>query len=265
MNASLARKTVADRWKSTLFYGIGLVAYMFLLTSIFPTFRNMPNIEQFTENYPEDLMRFFGSGEFDLTSFSSYMNMEFLGLMIVIIMGAYVFAFARSVTAGEVKEGTIELLVTQPVERWEIVVTKSVVMLGGITVLLAAVVASVMVFGSIFGVDVAYRGFACYLPLAIALFFCVAGYSLLLSVMMPRGGIMAAVGLTLLLYVLNFIGETVRSVSWVRYISIFRYYDPGRVLHRGTVPWADVLVLAGFGAAALAAAAWLFQHRDLKL
>lgn len=265
MNANLARKTLGDRWKNSIFYGIGLVAYTFLLVSIFPSFQNFPQVEQFTENYPEELLRFFGSGELDFTQFGSYMNIEFLGLMMVIIMGAYVFTFARSITAGEVKEGTIELLVTQPVERWEIVATKSAVMLAGITALLTATVVSIMAFGSMFGIEMSYSGFASYLPLAIALFVCIAGYSLLLTVIIPKGGTMAAVGLTIAFYVLNFIGESVSSVSWVKFASIFHYYDVGGVLESGTVPWLDILVLAGVGAAALAASAYLFQHRDLTL
>ena len=76
---------------------------------------------------------------------------------------------------------------------------------------------------------------------------------------------MAAVGLTIALYLLNFIGESVKSVRWVRYASIFHYYNPANVLDSGSVPWIDVAVLAGVGIASIAVAAWIFQHRDINL
>lgn len=265
MNWNLALKTIRDRWKNTLFYAIGLAAYTLMITAIYPTFRNVPNIDEFLKNYPEDLMRLFGSGQFDFTNFNSYINIEFLGLMMVIIVGVFVFTFARSVTAGEMKDGTLELLITQPIQRWGVVATKSAVMLGGIVVLMVTIVLSIFAFGSMFDVGVSYSGFASFLPLAIALFLCIGGYSVLLEVIVPRGGIMAAVGLTIGLYLMNFIAETVNSIRWIRYLSIFHYYDPAKVLSKGTVPWLDILVLAGVGLASIVAAAYIFQHRDINL
>lgn len=265
MNWDLVQKTVSDRWKNTLFYGIGLVAYTVMITAIYPTFRNISGIDKLLKNYPKEVLRFFGSTEFDISTFNGYINVEFLGLMMVIIVSAYVFTFARSVTAGEMKDGTLELLVTQPIERWEVVASKSVVMLAGITALVASVVLSVFAFGPIFRVDISFSGFASFLPLAIALFICVGGYSVLLAVILPQIGIMSAVGVTIAFYLANFVGESVKSISWIRYASIFHYYDPGKVLAEGAVPWLDVLVLAGVGLACLVAAAWAFQHRDLSL
>ncbi len=265
MNAKLAQKTFDDRWRITGVFGIGLVAYVFLITAIFPSIKKMPNIEQFTKSYPRELLKFFGSAKFDFTNFSSYITLEFLGLMMIIIVGAYVFVFARSVTAGEIKDGTLELLVTQPIQRWQIVITKSAVMLGGIVALLVSVILGVFAFGSAFKVGVAFGGFASYLPVAVALFLAIAGYSVLLSVVVPKGGIMASVGITIAFYLLNFIGESVGAVSWVRYLSIFHYYRPADVLGSGSVPWIDVLILAAIGVITLAGAAYLFQHRDLYL
>lgn len=265
MNWNLALKTVRDRWKNTLFFGIGLAAYTLMITAIYPAFRDIPDIDKLLKNYPEQLLRLFGSSQFDLTNFNNYINIEFLGLMMVIIVGAYVFTFARSVTAGEIKDGTLELLVTQPVHRWEVVATKSVVMLGGIVTLMVTVVLSVFAFGFIFDVGVSYGGFASFLPLAIALFLCIGGYAVLLGVIVPKYGAMAAVGVTIALYLMNFAGESVKSISGIRYFSIFHYYNSLNVLTRGAVPWVDVLVLTCVGLACLVAASYIFQHRDLSL
>lgn len=144
-------------------------------------------------------------------------------------------------------------------------VTKSAVMLVGIVALMASVFLSMLAFGSIFDVGLTYSGFASYLPVAIALFLCIGGYSVLIGVVVPRHGTMAAVGITIAFYLMNFIGESVKSISVIRYLSIFHYYNPADVLSKGSVPWLDVLVLAGVGLAGIVAAAYIFQHRDINL
>ncbi len=101
--------------------------------------------------------------------------------------------------------------------------TKSAVMLVGIVALMASVFLSMLAFGSIFDVGLTYSGFASYLPVAIALFLCIGGYSVLIGVVVPRHGTMAAVGITIAFYLMNFIGESVKSISVIRYLSIFHY------------------------------------------
>lgn len=265
MNWNLVKKTVSDRWRGTLVYGVGLAAWTLMLTAIFPSFKNMSGLNELIERYPENIYKLFGGAELDFTDFDNFITVEFLGLMIVIIVGAFVFTFARSIVAGELKEGTLELLLAQPVERWRVVVSKGAVMLAGIVGLVLVVIVSVFVFGSAFKVGVSYSGYLAYWPLGVCLFVAIGGYTTLLSILNPRRGVMAAVAVTLAFYLMNFVAETVGFLKVVKYFSIFHYYNPGEVLGSGSVPWLDMLFLAGLGVACFAAALWFFERKDIVL
>lgn len=265
MNWNLVGKTVKDRWRSTVIYAAALAAYTLMMTAIFPTFKNISGLEEIMEQYPEDLFRLFGGAEFDFTNFNNYITVEFLGLIFIVIVGAYVFTFARSMVAGEIKDGTMELLLSQPVERWQVLTSKGLVMVAGFTGLVLVVILSIIAFGSAFNVGVTYSSYLAFLPLAITMFIAIAGYSILLTVIVPRWGTMAAVGVTLAFYLLNFAAETVASISWLKYLSIFYYYNVNSVLSGGGVPVVNILVLAGLGLACFAVALYLFQRMDIKL
>lgn len=266
MNLTLARKTVVDRLKGTVFFGIGLVAYMLLLVSIFPSFKNMPNMEELMDSYPEELLKFFGVESFNLADFNSYMSMEFFGMAMIVILGVYVFTFARSITAGEQRDGSMELLITQPVRRWQIVATKSLVLFAGIAALVLVIFLSIFLFGSVFDVGgLTYKGYLAFMLPCMALFTSIAGIATLFSVLFPRNGIALSVVLTLAMYLVNFMGTTVDSLSWTRYASIFNYYNAYEVISTAQLPWAHLLVLAAVGIGCFSAAAAVFEHRDLVL
>lgn len=265
MNWNLVGKTISDRWKNTAVYAAGLALYTLMLTAIFPSFMKIEGINELIEQYPKEIFELFGGAEFDFTSFSNYISVEFLGLIIIIIIGAYVFTFGRSMVAGEMKDGTLELLLAQPVARWRVLSSKAAVMLAGIVGLTAVTVLAVLAFGSAFDVGVSYRGFLAYWPLAVAMFIAIAGYTILLTVIVPRWGTMAAVGVTLAFYLLNFATKMVGSIDFMKYFSIFHYYDPNTVLNTGGVPVVHILVLTGFGVACFLVGLFIFQRKDVIL
>ena len=265
MSWNLVRKTISDRWRGTVFYAAGIAAYVLMMAAIFPSIEKIERIQEIVDKYPENLFRFFGVEKIDMGNWNNYLTVEFLGLIVVIIIGAFVFSFARSITAGELKDGTLELLLAQPVERWKVLVSKGLVLVAGIVALVLTIVLSVYAFGSAFKVGVSYTGFLAYLPLASALFISIAGYSVLLTVILPNRGVMAAVGLTLAFYLVNFAASGSRSLDKLKYFTIFHYYDPVRTLESGTLAVRDTLVLLAAGLICLAAAVRVFQRKDIIL
>lgn len=247
LNTNLAKKIIKDKWKSTLYYITGVSSYMLMLAAIFPSIKNMKGIEELIESYPKEILKLFGASEINITDFSNYVTMEFLGLISVVIIGAYVFSFARGMISGELKDGTLELLLSQPVERWKVISTQVIIMIAGITSIIVSIVVSAFVFGTAFKLSVSYRGFAAYIPVAFSLFFCVGGYTLLFTAIFPKRGTMTAIGVTLVLYMLNFAASVSEPVHKLRFLSIFNYYDPAGALKTGTPPAVDIIVLITLG------------------
>jgi len=269
LNRNVFDKTVLERWRPTLVYVVGLLAYMLMLTAVYPTFRRMLETKaELFKDYPKALLQLFGVQSIDTASFSNYITIELLGFIWVIIIAAYVIAFARQMVAGEVNDGTLELLMAQPVARWKLLTSEGLALLGGIAVLVVSTVFGIIAYGAIFasGTGLNYSGCAAFIPVGISLAAAVAGYSVLFSVLFndPRRAVMASVGLTLFFYLLHFAASYSGVLEKVDWFGIFHYYNPLKVLDSGRVPVKSVLVLLAFAAVGFGASVWFFQRKDLK-
>ncbi len=265
LDTNLAKKSIKDKWKTTLFYITGVCSYILMLTAIYPSFKNMKGIEELGKSYPKEILKLFGASEINIADFSNYVTIEFLSLIAVIIVGAYVFSFARSIISGELKDGTLELLLSQPVERWKVISTQVIIMLAGIISIIVSIVVSVFIFGTAFKLSVSYSGFAAYIPVAFSFFFCIGGYTLLLTAIFPKRGTIAAIGLTLVLYMINFAANVAEPIQGLRFLSIFNYYDPAHVLKTGTPPAADIAVLLAVGVLCYTAATIKFERMNITM
>jgi len=265
MNLNLIRKTVSDRWRGISVYAGGLAAYVLFLCALYPTFRKALAVKQFfAKNYPQALLKFFGVKSFDVSSFNNYIVLELLTIIWVVIVGAFVIGFARYMIAGEVEEGTLEFLLSQPIKRWKVLTSEGSV-LAGIAGLVVTTVLSVFIFGKAFGFRVSYAGFLAFAPLGFALFIAMAGYSIFFSALFreARRALMASAAVIFGFYLLHFAAGYSRVVDKIDYLGIFHYYDPLGVLNSGGVPVRDVLVLLAFGIALFCIALWIFQRKDI--
>jgi beta-exotoxin I transport system permease protein len=265
MNLNLIRKTMSDRWRSTAIYAGAIAAYLLMTTSIFPTFQKISGIQDIIDKYPKNLLKLFGVESFDIASFNNYVVIEFLSLIWVVIAAAYIIAFARGMVSGELSDGTMELLLAQPIERWKVLTSEGLVLLGGIVSVVVVTVLSIFFWGAIFGLKITYSGYAAFIPLGVVFFLAIAGYSIFFSAVFsdPRHSAMAAAGLTLVFYLVHFGGAYSKFFDKVDWFGIFHYYDPLKVLNSGSVPVKSILLLLAFAAVGFAAALWVFQRRDI--
>ncbi len=269
MNGSVFMKTVSERWRATTVYVLGLLGYMLMLTAVYPTFRKMLAAKsELLESYPKGFLKLFGVKSLDASSFSNYITLELLGFIWVVIMAAFVIAFARQMVAGELHDGTLELLLSQPIKRWKVLTSEGLVLLGGIVVLVVTTIVGVFAFGSAFASSggIRYAGYAAFLPVGICLAAAIAGYSVLFSVLLndPRRAVMASVGLTLFFYLIHFAASYSKIVEKIDWFCIFHYYEPMKVIDSGNMPWKSVLCLLAFAAVGFAASLYTFQRKDIK-
>jgi len=269
MNKNIFRKTVSERLRPTVVYCVGILAYMLMLTAVYPTYRKLLTAKsELLKNYPKGLLQLFGVKSINASSFSNYITLELFGFIWIIIIAAFVIAFARNMVSGELHEGTLELLMAQPVPRWKILTSEGAAMLAGIVSFVVVTVVGIIAFGSAFAssAGMSYAGFAAFLPVGICLALAIAGYSVLFSVLIddPKLVVMTSVGLTLFFYVLHFAGVFSKIVNKVDWFGIFHYWDPMGVIEKGSVPLKSVLILLAFAAVGFSLAIWAFQRKDIK-
>ena len=204
-----------------------------------------------------------------------------------------IWAIGRASLAltGEIDRGTVELLLSQPVARYQVVLAHFLVDLGTIPVLCLSLWAGTWLGTWAFGLlkigapldtqdlQVDPRAFAPGL-VNIALFvFAISGYTMWLSAAGRfRTRVMGiAILATLLQFVINVIGQMWDGLARLRPFTVFFYYQPQRITLKGdwTVdvgecwklsqkyPINVIVVLALVGLIGYGMALWTFSRRDI--
>lgn len=133
MIPALFLKTLRDHWRGYMGWIIGLVAMVSVLVSVYPTVRSSASaMSTFIANYPKALRQIFRIS--DYTSGAGYLSSELLSFMGPLIFIAIGISWGASATAQEEENRTADLLLTLPISRSKILLTK----------ILAAVLAQVV-------------------------------------------------------------------------------------------------------------------------
>ena len=184
----------------------------------------------------------------------------------LILLAVWAVRVASGALAGEVGRGTVDLVASRPVARGSQVAAAALAVAAGLVVIAAAGWA-----GTALGL--ALRPLAGVratelLPVAAmgALLFAGAGaVALLVSAGAREGGTAVSwcAGLLAASYVVDYLARVWSAIALLRPLSLFRYYEPQRILREG-VAAVDVAVLAGVAVAALVLAFAVYARRDLS-
>ena len=212
---------------------------------------------------PEEMQLVFDDGAF---TFVGYLNTEFL-TWLPVLLGVYAVVYCGGLVSREVERGTLDTLLSQPVARTTFLLSK----VAGFATLVFAVTTlsllAVLVGAPLIGSEVSVPRMIAVHAVALLLILAIAGYSTLAScLLLDPGRSLALAGVvTALTYFANIVGVGVAGLGWLRYLSLFYYYDSLQVAAAGAVHWAGVAVYAAVFAVAIAASAAVFRRRDLVL
>ena len=170
MNLHVLRKNLSDRWAGTLVYSLGILGYILMISAVYPRYKKtLAAKTELLKNYPKGLLKLFGVQSLNVSSFNNYITVELVGFIWIIIMAAFVIAWTRAMISGEIRDGTMELLLAQPVERWKVLLSEGGGLLAGIVALTVVTVLGSFAFGGAFAGELSYAGFAAFMPLGICL------------------------------------------------------------------------------------------------
>lgn len=268
MNRGLLLKTFREVWLGTMLFGLGLFTFEGLLAYAFPTFfgdmagplLQMP----FFKNILQALLGIEIGDSLGPMVLSSFAWVHPVAMTLI---WAHEIVFCTRVPAGEVDQGTMDVLLALPVSRWQMYVSETVVLLAsGVCVLFLGLAGCLLG-----GLTVASENRA---PLALLLkivanlgciYLAVGGLAMLVSAMSERRGRAVAVVFALVLasFFLNVLAQFWSVAERLSFLSILHYYKPFAILQEGIWPVADMLILAGCGAVLWTAGGIIFARRNI--
>lgn len=274
MSPSIYRNVLTLGKVGAIAWSVVLALWALLVVWIYPSLEDTGvNFEEYLNAMPEELRASMGIASaaesaliFDAGAFTyaGFLNVEYISWL-PLLLGIYAVVYCGGLVSKEVERGTLDVVLSQPVERTTFLLSKLAgfltLALGATAVSTAAVLLGAVTIGENANAgNVLAVHFVSFLLVAA-----IAGYSTLAScVSLDPGRSLAAAGaLTALTYFANVLGSAIGAVSWVKYGSLFHYYDSLQTLAEGEVNWAGVAVYAGVFAATTAAAVLIFRRKDL--
>ncbi|MGI9598009.1 MAG: ABC transporter permease subunit [Acidimicrobiales bacterium] len=268
MLTSIFAKTIWERRRSIAWWMLGMAALAGLTIAFYPSIRDdTESFEDLFDAFPPELLNVFGIEDAaSLVTATGLVNSRLysgIGPVIVAVLG---ISIGTGAIAGEEEDGTLDLLLAQPVTRTQIIVEKmaaAVVLVGAVVITLFVVLS---VLNPIVDLDFSFSGIL-GANIALGLFslvFC--GFALAVGAATGNRGLTVGIsaGMTATLFFVNGLAPLVDEIAWMQKLTPFYWLQNPNPLANGLDLWATLLFLAVLGAL-MAAAIWGFNRRDLAV
>lgn len=265
---TLLKQQAKQEWLTLLVWSLALGGLIFYTVVLYQTMgESLEQLEEAVKALPEALRGLYG-GNVSLTSFPGYLQVYGFGSWIQIPYLIYTALFVASISTREIDRRTMEFLLSLPVERWQVILSRwlglSVSLLVLQLVHLLAIWAGVVVIG-----EQADPGW--YLVNQVnawLLYLAIGSVMLALSMFVDdygRGvGVNLGIGLGLFAFQVG--TETaIGALKTVREWMPLSLYDPAAIIGRGEVPWGNMAALATVALAGLLLSILLFQRKQITV
>ena len=260
---ALVLHTLRLQMRTMIIWGVALGALSALTVVSFPPFSEGNQLNEMIENYPPAMREMFGITEgTDLSTIEGFLASQLFSFLVPISLAFFPILASSGAIAGAEERGTIDVLLGNPIPRWQLVVGNFVatsVSLLGVAAILGI---STWVPAVLLDVDLSLGTTAeamlnlwplCAFFGGLAMLCSAVFHRRVLATMIP-GAVLVA------MYFVNALGNLVEELEDVQPFTVFHYY--GSAIEDG-IDWVD---FGGVSLAALALvllAALAFTRRDI--
>ena len=254
-----ARHHVRTRTRSVIVWGVALGALGALYVALYPTMSSL--LDQYVRDAPESMRQYMGTLQGPIT-IEQWLGLELINSIIPLALPFMVIAMgARSIAGGEERK-TLDLLLSNPLPRWQVVAGWVGTMAASLAGVLALTWVLTYVAVPIAGVDLGPGRLAAALAALWPFCLLFGTLAVLFSALLRRAALATAIpgAVLVAMYVIDSLAQMSKTMEPLRPLSLF--YHLGRPLEGG-FPWTAFLLML-VGVCALAGAAMAaFARRDI--
>lgn len=248
-----------------LLLAAGSAVFHWAITRVVPTASETGLVRELLDMLPGPVRVLIGEDLVANLSARGFLGFGWVHPFPLLLLGVWAVRVSAGSLAGEIGRGTMDLIASRPVARPAQVAAAALALLGGLAIIVTAGWG-----GAALGLQtralegVSARDLLPVAAMALLLFASAGAVTLFVSAVSRDGG--AAVswcaGLLAGSYVLEYLARVWSAIGFLRPLSLFRYFEPQRILREG-VAANDLAVLGAVGAAGLILAFAAFARRDL--
>jgi ABC-2 type transport system permease protein len=267
MTGAIFKETLRRTWLQMFIWGVGFGLMGLLIIAMVPDATGLQAMMDLLDDFPPFLLRMAGVGD-DLAYVGTpegYIMVGFFG-KVLLFFAVYPVLMGLRVTVNEENDGTMDMLLSLPVPRWQIIVEKFVAYFLSVIGVIAIFYVGLVIGNEISGIglDMAAIGEAS-INIIPAMTFILALTTLIGAFIGDRRkAVIFAGSFVFASFMLDTAGATFKDsfLEALSFFSFFHYYDSIEVASNGTV-WLNVIGLLIFSIGMIAAALWAFDRRDI--
>ena len=243
--------------------GMGVLNVVTLL--FYPSVAAMPEINAILEDAGPLLQAFVGQIE-DITSPAGFVDIELFSFMIPLLFIALGIFGGSGAIAGEEERGTLDLILSNPLNRWRLLVDKFAANMAVVALLAAGTWAGLVIGALAVSMDISMVRLAEATISAALLGAAFGTFALALGSWQGKRGTAAGIASAAAVasYLINSFAPLVDALEPLKHLSLFHYYSSARPLFDGLDP-VHVLVLAVVTVLLFGVALVTFERRDLGI
>ena len=259
---NLFQKTLFDHKKGLMFWGLGIIVTDLIMASFFPTVKKMSGLmDQYAEALPKEISIWFG----DLSSIGTaegFLNVELFSFMFPFAFIAYAITVGTNIIAGEEKNKTIDILISNPIKRSNLIIQKFLAMGTLITIFCIITWIGFVLANPIMKVNLFNLAQMCINLALIAIFF--GSIAILIGSITGKTGVSTGLsgGIAFITFLINGLAKLSTDFEPIKYISPFFYYSDSNALING-VNIIHLLILVSSVALIIYLSIYFYKDRDL--
>ena len=252
--------------KSLLIWSVIVSLLVVMAASKYSAFAGDPAMLAMLDSIPPAMLDALNMRAFNLTTLSG-----FYGVMFVYfgLLGAIAAAmWGSDIIAKEERNKTVEFSLVLPVSRSRVITAKALAALVNCVAFVLITWGVSLLATRSFNPDAGFQrflGLEMRAMFVIELIFLAVGLLLGCAMQHYKRAGSTAVAIILLTYFLSIASTMQQKLDFLKYLTPFRYFDPGELFRTGRFSNTSLLLAAGIMVVCLAAAYWAYNRRDLMI
>ncbi len=266
MFRNITFKTIRDRRMSLIWWNIGFVAMVFSIVALYPSIKeSAAPLAEYVNNLPDAVKALFGGTDLtDIASPTGFLNAELFGLMVPIMFIIFATGFGSSAIAGEEEQGTMDLLLANPLSRRRVVIEKFLALALSVALLGFIMWLSLVIGAKIFDMTISTVKLAAVSLTSVLLGFSFGMIGFATGCLTGKRGLGIAVATIFAggSFIFNAIAKLVEEAKDYEGLSLFYYHSDINPLKNG-IDFGDVVPFIAVIAVALVVGIIGFDRRDI--
>lgn len=267
MNRAVFNETWRQTWLQAILWGIGLGAMGFLVVLMIPDAEGLKQMRDLIASLPPIMVRAIGVGD-DLdfiTTPEGFIAVGFFGKTLL-ILAAYPVIVGLRVTSVEEHNGTMDILLSFPLKRWQVVLQKFVAYTITAGIVIVWLFVGMLVGQVVTGLSLNMGRIAQTILNTLPCLAVILAFTTLIGAMINNRRLVIGISTIFVLgsFMLDTVGQLAKGTfaEELRALSFFRYYDSTGVMQHGLSVGNFLLLLAVAGLM-VSASLVAFQRRDV--